>query len=102
MTRIQADQPVTVESHPDGDGIHIDVRLLVAPSAGRFQRRSTHGSPSAGDLIGDGTVIGHVLHAGAHQPVAAFCSGVLVEVLAESDDQVRMGQPLAWVRPVSP
>lgn len=102
MTRIEADQPVTVEAHPDGDGVHIDVRLLVAPNAGRFHLRSTHGSPSAGDLIGDGTVIGHVSHAGVHRPVVAFCSGVLVEVLAESDDQVRTGQPVAWVRPVSP
>lgn len=93
---------VTVESHPDGDGTHIDVRLLVAPSAGRFHPVDAGAAPLAGDLIGDGTLIGHVLSAGQHEPVRSFCAGVLVELLAGRNDQVRIGQPLAWVRPVCP
>jgi biotin carboxyl carrier protein len=92
--------PVTIGSHPDGDGTHIDVRLVVAPATGRFTLVDAADRPQAGDLIDHGTVIGHVLHAGAHQPVRSFCTGVLVQVTAQADDQVRAGEPLAWLRPV--
>ena len=99
VTRAGTPPTVTVESHPDGDGTHIDVRLLVSPSAGRFHPVDGVGPP-AGDVIHHGTLIGHVLHAGRNQPVHSFCTGVLVELLAGADDHVRTGQPLAWVRPV--
>lgn len=92
----------TVGAHPDGDGTHIDIRLLVAPGPGRFELVDDDGAPSAGDLIHHGTVIGHVVHAGQPAPVRSFCHGVLVEVLADTDEHVRLGQPLACVRPVAP
>lgn len=100
MSLLDTPPTTTVESHPDGDGIHIDVRLVVAPQTGRFHPAEPGSAPLAGELIGSGTLIGHVVQAGTTHAVRSFCSGLLVQVLAEPDDQVRVGEPLAWVRPV--
>lgn len=100
MTALHHPAIPPIESHRDGDGTHIDLRVLVAPAAGRFRSVDPAAAPGEGDLVGAGTLIGHVEHAGTRAPVRAFCPGLLVEVLAEADDQVRLGQPLAWIRPV--
>jgi len=101
VTYLDSDPAPTIEAHPDGDGTHLDLRLLVAPAEGRFRAVELAGALDEGDLIDHGALIGHVEHAGTRAPVRAFCPGVLVQLLAEGDDQVRLGQPLAWIQPVA-
>lgn len=89
-----------VESHPDGDDIRIDVRLVVAPAAGIFQPAPAGEVTTEGELVGTGSVLGHVGGPGRDEPVLSFCAGFLVRLLVEPGERVRPGQPLAWLHPV--
>lgn len=103
--RVSTTQPppkTVIESHPDGDATNIDVRLVIAPHDGRFLATETAAAPVEGGPIQAGALIGHVVRAGTPAAVRSFCAGVLVRLLAEPDEQVRAGQPLAWIRAVGP
>jgi hypothetical protein len=88
-----------VRSHPDGDGCRIDVRLVVAPRDGRFEAGPPESLAREGEPVRRDDVIGLVVQGGGPEPVRSFCTGLLVRVLAEPGEQVRAGQPLAWVHP---
>ena len=90
----------SIHSDRDGDGTHIDVRLVVAPSAGRFRSAPVGEVTTEGELVHVGQVIGHVVRPGGDEPVTSFCTGFLVSLLVDTDERVRPGQPLAWLHPV--
>ena len=69
--------------------------VAVAPAAGGF-------SPAAlelGDTVDAGTVVGHVLTRQGAVDVVSAHTGVLVEWLADEDDPVAPGAPLARLHP---
>ncbi len=86
----------------DGDSVHLDLRLVVAPRDGRFHPVPPDVVTAEGEVVHTGDVIGHVVRATEREPVRAFCTGFLMGLLADADDQVRAGQPLAWIHPVHP
>lgn len=90
----------TVASSPDGDNTSIDVRLVVAPIAGRFRAAEVQTVTAEGEIIASGGVIGYVDGPGHSQPVTSFCAGFVMRVLAESGERVRPGQPVAWLHPL--
>jgi [acyl-carrier-protein] S-malonyltransferase len=70
-------------------------RLVVSPFGGTF-------APAAieiGQHVDVGTTVATVTSRGQTQPVTAVHPGVLVEWLAEADDPVTPGQPLARLHP---
>ena len=94
-------EPVLV-APTDGDSVHLDLRLVVAPLDGRFHPAPPEVVTAEGEVVHAGDVIGHVVRATEREPVRAFCTGFLMGLLADADDQVRTGQPLAWIHPVAP
>lgn len=89
-----------IQAHPDGDTTSIDLRMVVAPRDGRFHPAPPEVVTTEGEIVRAGDVIGHVIRSDDQEPVRAFCSGFLMGLLAEHDDLVRAGQPLAWIHPV--
>ena len=88
-----------VEAGPDGDGIRLDVRMVVAPCAGIFRPAPAGDVTTEAELVVAGTVLGWVEGPGMQAEVASFCRGFLVRMLAQPGERVRAGQPLAWVHP---
>ena len=82
---------------PDGDGVHLAERLVVAPAAGVFRPHSPCVITTEGELVEAGTVIGFVDGPGRAEPVTSFFSGFLMAVLVETGQRVRPGQPIAWL-----
>ncbi|GAB3942449.1 hypothetical protein GCM10027614_29480 [Micromonospora vulcania] len=69
-------------------------RVVVAPSAGTFAPAD---DLAEGETIRVGQVIGHVATRQGPVEVAAHSGGVLTEWLANHDDPVAPGQPLARI-----
>ncbi|CAN5853463.1 hypothetical protein BH23ACT2_BH23ACT2_23640 [soil metagenome] len=88
-----------VHAGPDGDGTHIDVRLVVAPVAGVFQPAAIGEVTAEGEVVATGGVVGHIVGTGQTEAVISFCAGFLVRLLAEPGERVRPGQPIAWLHP---
>lgn len=89
----------TTIAPPEGDDVHVEVRLVVAPCDGTFR---PHLDPSTDDrprAVEAGAVVGHVDGPGRTEPVTAFCAGRLVRVLAEPGERVRRSEPVAWIEP---
>ncbi len=86
----------------DGDSVHLDLRLVVAPGDGRFHPEPPVVVTTEGEVVCAGDVIGHVVRAAGREPVRAFCTGFLMGLLVDVDDQVRAGEPVAWIHPVAP
>lgn len=84
----------------DGDDPRIDVRMVVAPIAGRFHPAPVDDVTDEGEVVHVGAVIGHIDGPGRREPVTSFCAGFLIRLLAEPGERVRPGQPLAWLHPV--
>jgi biotin carboxyl carrier protein len=80
---------------PPGEFLSVPERLIVAPTAGRFEPL-----PPSGDLLEQGACVGTVVHSGQRIPVTATVGGRFMGHLAERGERVRDGQPLAWVRVV--
>ncbi len=91
--------PAVLAAGDDGDAVRIDVRLVVAPAHGLFHATAVDAFTAEGEVVRRGDVLGHVRGPGAEVPVAAFCDGFLVRVLASDGERVRTGQPLAWLHP---
>ncbi|PZG00090.1 acyltransferase domain-containing protein [Micromonospora deserti] len=72
----------------------IHFRVVVAPSAGTFTPAETL---AEGETLRAGQVIGHVVTRQGPVEVTAHDSGVLTEWLADHDDPVAPGQPLARI-----
>lgn len=87
-TRAPVDRPVAFFA----EDAHLCERLVVAPRAGRFTP-----SPSApacdADLV-EGAPIGSI----ADVEVPSRFTGTFAGWLAHPGEQVRAGQPLAWLR----
>jgi hypothetical protein len=87
-----------VPASPDGDDVSIDVRLVVAPIAGAFRPVSDLDLAAARARVDVGTLLGHVVGPGHDEPVASFCDGHLVRLIAEPGQRLRPDQPIAWLR----
>lgn len=89
-----------VHAGPDGDHPSIDVRLVVAQTAGQFEPLPPNDVTAEGEVVTAGEVIGHVVGSGRREPVISFCTGFLIRVMAQTGERVRPGQPLVWLHPV--
>lgn len=91
---------MNIHAGPDGDDPRIDVRLVVARSAGLFEPVAPTDVTAEGELVAAGAVIGHVVAMGRREPVVSFCTGFLIRVMVRPGERVRPGQPLVWLHPV--
>ncbi|MCU1453419.1 MAG: hypothetical protein JWN46_1565 [Acidimicrobiales bacterium] len=86
-----------VMASPHGDDVRLAERLVVAPVAGVFRPHPPHTYTSEGEILLEGEVLGVVEGPGSTVDVVSFCTGFLMELLAEDGERVRPGQPLAWL-----
>ncbi|WP_426571513.1 beta-ketoacyl-ACP synthase 3 [Aquihabitans sp. McL0605] len=84
----------------DGDSVHVDLRLVVAPSAGTFRPAAEGQNGKRGAVLQAGTVVGYIEGPSSDVDVATFCDGHVVRTLAHPGERVRPGQPLVWIQPV--
>ena len=90
---------VTTPAPPEGDDLHVEVRLAVAPCDGTFRPLDgPHDADVPRDLV-PGAVLGHVVGPGRADPVVAFCPARLVRIVVEPGERVRRGEPIAWLDP---
>ena len=81
-----------------GEDLHVDERVIIAPSAGRFRPVSPEDAgPDAGRLAA-GQQIGVLELPDRSRPVRSPFAGRLMGMLAQTGERVREGQPLAWLR----
>jgi hypothetical protein len=83
----------------DGDDPRIDVRLVIAPSAGIFHPAPVGDATTEGELVDEGGVLGHVCGPGRRDPVVSFCAGFVIRFVAVPGERVRPHQPIAWLHP---
>jgi biotin carboxyl carrier protein len=91
-----------IEADHDGEGAHSPVRLVVAPTAGRFVSLTPEVQPQAGDIVVAGQPVGLVEMARTQVEARSAFSGVLVGMLAVEGQRVRPDQPIAWLQPYTP
>ncbi|MCU1369956.1 MAG: hypothetical protein JWO77_1150 [Ilumatobacteraceae bacterium] len=89
----------SVHATSEGDDPRIDVRLVIAPSAGIFSPAPVGEVTAEGELVEEGGVLGHIAGPGRCEPVTAFCAGFLVRFVALPGERVRPDQPIAWLHP---
>ena len=88
--------------HTDaGDDIHFDARLVIAPVAGVFQAVADE-AILLGQVVTIGQVLGHIMGPGRSVEVTSFCDGRFMGMLAVPGQRLRVGQPVAWLRPQGP
>ena len=81
-----------------GEELHVDERVIVAPTAGRFRPLAAgHPGADAGRLVA-GQQIGVLDLPDRSWPVHSPFDGRLMGMLAHTGERVREGQPLAWLR----
>ena len=73
-----------------GEHVAIDARLVLAPTAGVFQRHTHH---EHGALVEPGAVVGHV----GDEPVHSAFAGRFAGFLALDLERVTPSQPVAWL-----
>jgi len=76
------------------------VKQILSPLPGTFYRRPAPDQPvykSEGDAVAVGDVIGLVEVMKSFNEVKATAAGKIVKFLAENEDAVMVGQPLAEV-----
>jgi biotin carboxyl carrier protein len=81
-----------------GERMHVLERIVVAPSAGVFQRLERETLTGEGDQVAAGQPIGVIEASGATTPVCSPFAGSLMGMLAEPGERLRAGQPVAWLR----
>jgi acetyl-CoA carboxylase biotin carboxyl carrier protein len=102
---VQAQQAQAEQAHADpahlaqaeGTVAAEDQQLVTSPMVGTFYRAESEGAEpfvAVGDLIEVGQTIGIVEAMKLFNPIAAECSGVVLEVLAENAKPVQFGDPL--------
>lgn len=91
---------MNVLAGPHGDDPRIDVRLVVARTAGLFEPAPPTVVTTEGEVVTAGAVIGHIVGTGLREPVVSFCTGFLIRVMVQPGERVRPGQPLVWLHPV--
>ncbi|HWJ63258.1 MAG TPA: hypothetical protein VNS19_14910 [Acidimicrobiales bacterium] len=89
----------SVHATNDGDDTRIDVRLVIAPSAGVFHPGAVGEVTTEGELVEAGGLLGHIDGPGRSEPVTSFCAGFLVRFVAVPGERVRLHQPIAWLHP---
>jgi len=78
-----------------GEHLYVSERVVISPCAGVFAPPSAAGAGGAGpDVVEVGTVVGTVSGTEVRSPFA----GVLMGMLAQPDERVQTGQPIAWLR----
>ena len=81
-----------------GERMHVPERLVVAPSAGVFQRPTLAAVTRDGSHVAPGQSIGVIEGSGTTTPVCSPFAGLLMGMLAEPGQRLRAGQPVAWLR----
>ena len=92
-----AEQAPAGSAHPAQAEAAEDQQLVTSPMVGTFYRAESEGAEpfvAVGDLIEVGQTIGIVEAMKLFNPIAAECSGVVLEVLAENAKPVQFGDPL--------
>lgn len=77
-------------------------RPVAAPMAGVFYRSPSPDAPpyvEAGTRVEEGDIIGLIEAMKVFNEIAADVAGEVVEVSAQSEQLVKLGQPLVWIRP---
>ena len=75
------------------------VRLHDVPSPGVGVFRAAVPGVRAGEPVGEGMVIGHIVTPGGSTPVTVGAAGLLLEVIPEDGDFVEYGQSVAAIAP---
>ena len=78
-------------------GIAPSVRRLDVPSPGVGVFRAARPGVRAGEPVGEGMVIGHIVAPGRSTPVTVGIAGRLLEILPEDGDFVEYGQSVAII-----
>ena len=81
-----------------GEDLHVDERVIIAPTAGRFRPLAPEGAGSDTDRLVAGQEIGVLDLPDRSRPVRSPFDGQLMGMLAHAGERVREGQPLAWLR----
>jgi acetyl-CoA carboxylase biotin carboxyl carrier protein len=75
----------------------VDQQLISSPMVGTFYRADSEGGQpyvTVGDVVEEGQTVGIVEAMKLFNPIAAECSGVVLEVLAGNAKPVQFGEPL--------
>ena len=84
--------------HCRGEDLHVDERVIVAPTAGRFRPLAPASPGSDPGRLVAGQEIGVLDLPDRTRPVRSPFDGRLMGMLAHAGERVRAGQPLAWLR----
>ena len=77
-----------------GEHLFVSERMVISPCAGVFAPAADDGSPSEGEVIEVGSLLGRV----AAEEVRSPFRGRLMGMLALPGERVQTGQPVAWLR----
>jgi [acyl-carrier-protein] S-malonyltransferase len=77
-----------------GEHLYVSERLVISPCAGVFAPPLDADTLSADAVVEVGTLVGTVSGTEVRSPFA----GVLMGMLAEPEERVQTGQPVAWLR----
>ena len=83
---------------PIGETLSVLERVIVAPTAGIFHRRTGPDTIRDGDPVNIGDVIGAVQSLASATPIRSPFEGSLVAILASEGERLRTGQRVAWLR----
>lgn len=80
---------------PEGEGLHLVERVVVAPVQGSFRSLE---DDVVGSIVTDGQTIGLIERRTDACPVISLFRGRLMDLLAHPGEYVREGEPIAWLR----
>lgn len=92
----------TMAPGPHGENLMVPERVITAPVAGLFEAAPAHDVTCEGEVLQVGQVIGSVTGGGERITVRSPFGGFFMGRLAHDGERVRPGQPLAWVRVITP
>jgi len=84
-----------------GEVTTIDPRLVVAPATGRFRPHPVEGALGVGAVVSPGQTVGFVEGFKLQTPIVSRFSGAVGGMLALWGQPLRLGQPVAWLEPLS-
>jgi len=79
----------------EGERFDTVERVIVATEDGRFHPLEAQ---VVGNVVTDGDTVGFLLQRRDSRPVVSPFTGRIVEMLVHPGEQVRYGEPIAWLR----
>jgi [acyl-carrier-protein] S-malonyltransferase len=79
-----------------GEHLYVSERVVISPCAGVFAPRTD--PPGAGLAVHDPVEVGTLLGVVSSTEVRSPFAGVLMGMLAQPDERVQTGQPIAWLQ----